>query len=68
MSKSRKPPEDDEALWREVTRNVTPLPGRPRIPPKGPAVPGAKSSPARAKGGVRRDVMKAPLPVAPAPL
>jgi len=68
MSKSRKPPEDDEALWREVTKNVTPLPGRPRVPPKGPAVPGAEPSSPPGMGGVRRDVMKAPLPVAPVPL
>ena len=68
MSKSRKPPADDDALWREVTRTVTPLPGR-RVPPVEPPPPPAadRKAPTTA-GDLRRKAMRAPLPVAPASL
>ncbi len=69
MSRSRKPPEDDAALWREVTRTVTPLPGRHPPPAEAPAPPAAEHKPPPpARGALRRKAMQAPLPVAPAPL
>ncbi len=67
MSKSRKPPADEDALWREVTRTVTPLPGR-RLPPEPPQPPSAVQKSPPAAGDLRRKAMRAPLPVAPAPL
>ena len=68
MTKSRKPPEDDDALWREVTRTVTPLPGRKLAPPPPPKPPAADPKPSTAKPDLRRKALRAPLPVAPAPL
>ena len=68
MTKSRKPPEDDDALWREVTKSVTPLPGRRAAPPKPPAPPAADPKPVSGRTDIRRSAMRAPLPVSPAPL
>ena len=68
MTKSRKPPEDDDALWREVTKSVTPLPGRRPAPPKPSAPPAADPKPAPGRSDIRRSAMRAPLPVSPAPL
>lgn len=74
MSRSRKPSPDDEALWREVTRSVTPLPGR--TPPSGPASADPASPPAADRppsrppskpADLRRQAMRAPLSVAPPP-
>lgn len=68
MSKSRKPPEDDDALWHAVTRSVTPLPGRslpvPMPPPAADPSPPQKPKPA----DLRRNALRAPLPVTPASL
>ncbi len=68
MTKSRKPPEDDDALWREVTKSVTPLPGRRVAPPKPPAPPIADPKPSPGRADMRSRAMQAPLPVAPAAL
>ncbi len=68
MSKSRKPPEDDDALWYAVTRSVTPLPGRSlsivKPPPAADPTPRRKPKPAE----LRRNALRAPLPVTPASL
>ena len=68
MSKSRKSDEDDEALWQAVTRDVTPLPGRRPPASKPPPSAAIADPPAPTPSDVRRNAIRAPLPVAPAPL
>ena len=68
MNKSRKPDEDDEALWRAVTQSVTPLPGRKHPPPKPPPSAAIADPPPPTPSDIRRDAIRAPLPVGPAPL
>jgi len=68
MTKSRKPPEDDAALWYAVTRSVTPLPGRSLTAPRPSLPPAANPAPPSKPFDLRRKTMRAPLSVTTPPL